>query len=78
IRDDAPASLREGNLIREGFNEDLDRLLVLLRDGRQMILELEARERERSGLARLKVGYNRVFGYYFELSRSQAAEIPDY
>ena len=78
IRDDAPVSLREGNLIREGFNEELDRLLVLLRDGRQMILELEARERERSGLSRLKVGYNRVFGYYFELSRSQAAEIPEY
>ena len=78
IRDDAPVSLREGNLIREGFNEELDRLLVLLRDGKRMILELEGRERERSGLARLKVGYNRVFGYYFELSRSQAAELPDY
>ncbi len=78
IRDDAPVTLREGNLIREGFNEELDRLLVLLRDGKRMILELEGRERERSGLARLKVGYNRVFGYYFEVSRSQAAELPDY
>ena len=78
IRDDAPVSLREGNLIREGFNEELDRFIVLLRDNKRMILELEARERERSGLSRLKVGYNRVFGYFFELSRNQVAEIPDY
>jgi len=78
IRDDAPISLREGNLIREGYHTELDRLLVLLRDGKKLILELESSERERSGLAKLKVGYNKVFGYYFEVSRSQADALPDY
>ncbi|MGI6657106.1 MAG: DNA mismatch repair protein MutS [Desulfobulbus sp.] len=78
IRDDAPISLREGNLIKEGFDEQLDRLIVLLRDGKQLILNMEQSERERSGLSKLKVGYNKVFGYFFEVSRSQADAIPDY
>ena len=78
IRDDAPITLREGKLIREGFNTELDHLLLLLRDGKKMILELEGRERERSGIAKLKVGYNKVFGYFFEISRSQAVAVPDY
>ncbi|WP_448874151.1 DNA mismatch repair protein MutS [Desulfobulbus propionicus] len=78
IRDDAPISLREGGLIREGYNAELDHLLLLLRDGKKMILDLENAERERSGLAKLKVGYNKVFGYYFEVSRSQATALPDY
>lgn len=77
IRDDAPITLREGNLIREGFHPELDELIVLLRDGKQMILGLEQKERARTGLAKLKVGYNRVFGYYFELSRAQAADLPE-
>ncbi|MGD9947423.1 MAG: DNA mismatch repair protein MutS [Desulfobulbus sp.] len=78
IRDDAPSSLRDGNLICEGYNDELDHLLLLLRDGKKMILELENGERERSGLGKLKVGYNKVFGYYFEISRSQMVELPDY
>ncbi len=77
IREDAPVTLREGNLIREGYNGELDELLHLLRDGRQLILELEQRERERTGMAKLKVGYNKVFGYYLEVSRAQAGEIPE-
>jgi len=77
IRDDAPVTLREGNLIREGFHAELDELIFLLRDGKQLILGLEAKERERTGIAKLKVGYNRVFGYYFEVSRAQAKEIPE-
>ncbi|HDO30981.1 MAG TPA: DNA mismatch repair protein MutS, partial [Desulfobacteraceae bacterium] len=76
IRDDAPVTLRDGNLIREGFHEELDELIVLLRDGKQIILGLEQKERERTGIAKLKVGYNRVFGYYFEVRRSQAGAIP--
>ncbi|NLX18062.1 MAG: DNA mismatch repair protein MutS [Desulfobulbus sp.] len=78
IEDDAPVSLREGNLIRKGYNSELDHLLVLLRDGKKLILALENNERERSGLPKLKIGYNKVFGYYFELSRSQTESIPDY
>ncbi len=76
IRDDAPVTLREGNLIREGFNDELDELLVLLRDGKRLILELEEKERQRTGIAKLKVGYNKVFGYFLEVSRAQADRIP--
>jgi len=78
IRDDAPITLREGGLIREGYNAELDHLILLLRDGKKLILNLENAERERSGLGKLKVGYNKVFGYYFEVSRSQADALPDY
>ncbi len=78
IREDAPAGLRDGGLIRDGFDMELDSLLALLRDGKKYILQLEQKERERSGLAKLKVGYNRVFGYYFEVSRSQGQDLPDY
>ncbi|MEA2114496.1 MAG: DNA mismatch repair protein MutS [Thermodesulfobacteriota bacterium] len=77
IRDDAPITLRDGNLIREGYHAELDELIVLLRDGKQLILALEAKERERTGITRLKVGFNKVFGYFFEVSRAQAATIPD-
>jgi len=77
IREDAPITLREGNLIREGYDPQLDELLILLRDGREMIAALEAKERERTGNPKLKVGYNKVFGYYFEVSRAQAETIPD-
>ncbi len=77
IRNDAPVTLREGNLIKEGYHKELDELIILLRDGKQLIAELEARERERSGNPKLKVGYNKVFGYFFEVSRAQAATIPE-
>ncbi len=77
IREDAPVSLREGGLIKKGFHEELDELLELLHDGKQLILGLEAKERKRSGIAKLKVGYNKVFGYFFEVSRAQAVELPE-
>jgi DNA mismatch repair protein MutS len=77
IRDDAPVTLREGNLIKEGFHAELDELIVLLRDGKQLIANLEGRERKRSGNPKLKVGFNKVFGYFFEVSRAQAATIPE-
>ncbi len=77
IRDDAPVTLREGNLIREGYHGELDELIILLRDGRKLILGLEAKERERTGIAKLKVGFNKVFGYFFEVSRAQATNMPD-
>jgi DNA mismatch repair protein MutS len=77
IRDDAPIHLREGKLIKEGFHEELDELIILLRDGKKLIASLEAKERKRTGNPKLKVGYNRVFGYFFEVSRAQSATIPD-
>jgi DNA mismatch repair protein MutS len=78
IRDDAPVTLREGNIIREGFHPDLDELMLIQRDGKGMILALEAKERERTGIANLKIGFNKVFGYYLEVSRGQLANVPDY
>ncbi len=77
IRDDAPVTLREGGLIRDGFHAGLDELLTLVRDGKRMILGLEEQERRRTGIAKLKVGYNRVFGYFFEVSRAQADQVPE-
>jgi len=78
IRDDAPLTLREGKIIREGFHPELDELITIQRDGRSMILALEAKERERTGIANLKIGFNKVFGYYLEVSRGQLANVPDY
>ena len=78
IRDDAPVSLREGKIIKQGFDPELDELMAIQRDGRGMILALEAKERERTGITNLKIGFNKVFGYYLEVSRGQLANVPDY
>ncbi|MBW2467213.1 MAG: DNA mismatch repair protein MutS [Deltaproteobacteria bacterium] len=78
IRDNAPITLREGKIIKDGFHAELDELISLLRDGRGMILDLEATERERTGIANLKIGFNKVFGYYLEVSRGQLENVPDY
>jgi len=78
IRDDAPISLREAKIIREGFNPELDELMSIQRDGKGMILALEAKERERTGIANLKIGFNKVFGYFLEVSRGQLSNVPDY
>jgi DNA mismatch repair protein MutS len=78
IRDDAPLTVREGKMIRDGFHPELDELVAIQRDGRSMILALEAEERQRTGIANLKIGFNRVFGYYLEVSRGQLANVPDY
>lgn len=77
IREDAPVTLREGNLIKPGYNAELDELVSLLRDGKALILGLEARERARTGINNLKVGFNKIFGYYIEISRGQLGHVPD-
>lgn len=77
IRDDAPVGLREGKLIKPGINDELDRLVSILTHGRNHILELEAKERERTGFAKLKIGFNKVFGYYLEVGRSHSAKVPE-
>ncbi|MBR5094570.1 MAG: DNA mismatch repair protein MutS, partial [Oscillospiraceae bacterium] len=70
ICDDPPFSVREGGILREGYSEEVDRLRGLRDNGSKSIAELEARERERTGIKKLKVGYNRVFGYYIDIPRS--------
>lgn len=74
ICDEPPFSVREGGIIREGFSEELDRLRNVRDNGAQMVKELEARERERTGIKKLKLGYNKVFGYYIDVPRSAGLE----
>ncbi len=78
IADDPPFSVREGNILRPGFSEEVDRLREIRDNGAQMIADLELRERERTGIKKLKVGYNKVFGYYIDIPRSAGLEnIPE-
>ena len=72
-----PVFAREGGVIREGFSPELDRLRKIQSDGRRWISDLEGRERERTGIANLKIGYNRVFGYYMEVTNSKLSLVPE-
>jgi DNA mismatch repair protein MutS len=76
ITDDPPLTLREGGLIREGVDPELDRLTTAMRDGKKWIAALEDRERRRTGISSLKVGFNQVFGYYIEITRANADSAP--
>jgi len=78
VNPEAPLSLHDGNLIRQGFSAELDELHAIIRDSKQTILGLEAKEREATGLAKLKVGYNRVFGYYLEIGKASAKQVPEH
>ena len=78
ISDDAPATLAEGGVIREGFSTELDELRTLRDGARDFIAGLQARERERTGIASLKVGYNKVFGYYLEVTNANLARVPEH
>lgn len=71
-----PASTRDGGLIRDGYNGELDQLRAGARDGKAWIAGLEAQERERTGIRSLKVGFNRVFGYYLEISKANLHLVP--
>ena len=77
INPEAPISLREGNIIRKGFLEEIDRLRDIKDGGTTFVAELEARERERTGIKNLKVKFNKVFGYFIEVSSSQLSKVPD-
>ncbi len=77
IEDEPPFSVREGGLIRRGYSEELDSLRDDMDNGSSLTARIEARERERTGIPKLKVGYNRVFGYYIEISNSFRDKAPD-
>ena len=70
ICDDPPFSVREGGILRAGYSEEVDRLRDVRDNGAQMVRELETRERERTGIKKLKVGYNKVFGYFIDVPKS--------
>ena len=77
IVDEPPLSLREGGILRDGFDAELDELRTIARGGKSWIAEMEAAEREKTGIKNLKVGFNSVFGYYIEVSRANLALVPD-
>lgn len=78
IVEEPPITVREGGIIREGFSEEADRLRQAKTEGKTWLAELEAQERENTGIKSLKVKYNRVFGYYFEVTNSFKDLVPDY
>jgi DNA mismatch repair protein MutS len=76
LRGEPPAGWREGGVIREGFDPKVDELVHLLTHGRNMLAEMEERERLRTGISNLKIRHNRVFGYYIEISKSHLEKVP--
>ncbi len=75
--DEPPFSVREGEMIREGFDPEVDRLRSILHGGKDVIVRMEAAEKERTGIRTLKIGYNKVFGYYIEVSNSFKDQVPE-
>ena len=77
IHPDAPILITEGGIIRDGYSAELDEYRLALTDGKQWVLDLEAREREATGIRNLRVQYNRVFGYYIEVTKSFLSQVPE-
>ncbi|MFQ9952358.1 MAG: DNA mismatch repair protein MutS, partial [Clostridium sp.] len=77
IVEDPPFSVREGGIIQRGFHEEIDLLRGDMADGKGVIARIEAQEREKTGIPKLKVGYNRVFGYYIEVTNSYKDQVPE-
>jgi len=76
IDDDAPMAVKEGGIIKSGFRQDIDELKSLAEKGSAWLMEFESRERERTALKSLKVGFNKVFGYYIEISKTNLHKVP--
>jgi len=76
IREDAPPTINEGGIIKDGYNNELDELVQISRDGKGWLARLEVRERESTGINTLKVRYNKVFGYYIEVPKSRSESAP--
>ncbi len=77
IVEEPPFSVREGGMIKQGFNEELDLVVADMSNSSEILAGLEAQEKEKTGIPKLKVGYNRVFGYYIEVSNSFKKQVPD-
>ncbi|MCI8496990.1 MAG: DNA mismatch repair protein MutS, partial [Clostridiales bacterium] len=77
IVDDPPISVREGGIIRRGYNQQLDEIMTDMTDGKGFIARIEAEEREKTGIKSLKVSYNKVFGYYIEVTKANLSLVPD-
>ena len=77
IQDDPPVSIRDGDIIRDGFHEDVDRYRKAKTEGKSWLAKLEAQERDKTGIRNLKIKYNKVFGYYLEVTNSYKELVPD-
>lgn len=77
INEEAPLSITEGNVIKDGYNEQLDKYRDAMKNGKQWIAELESKEREATGIKTLKIKFNRVFGYFIEITKSNIASLPE-
>jgi DNA mismatch repair protein MutS len=77
IAEDPPHGLKEGGMIRDGFHEEIDSLRTISVSGKDFIASLQTRERERTGITSLKVGYNRIHGYYIEVTKSNLSQVPE-
>ncbi len=77
IVDEPPFTVREGGMIRTGYSEELDRLRDIVSGGKETLAGIEAAEKEKTGIRNLRVGYNRVFGYYIEVAKGQVSLVPD-
>ena len=78
IREDPPIAMKEGNIIRDGYNEEVDKLRRAKSDGKDWLAKLENEEREKTGIKNLRIKYNKVFGYYLEVTNSYKDMVPDY
>ncbi len=78
IADEPPVSLREGGIIKPGASAEVDEYRTLMNDGKSVVARIEAEEKEKTGIRTLRVGYNRVFGYYIEVSKSFASQVPEH
>ena len=78
IMEDPPLAMKEGGIIRDGYHEDVDRLRKAKTDGKTWLAELEEKEREKTGIKNLRIKYNKVFGYYLEVTNSFKNMVPDY
>ncbi|MFC0361514.1 DNA mismatch repair protein MutS [Enterococcus canintestini] len=77
INEEAPLAITEGNVIKDGFNDQLDQYRLAMRNGKQWLAKLEASEREATGIKNLKVGFNRVFGYYIEITKANLGNLAE-
>ena len=77
IVEDPPFTVREGGMIREGYDQEVDRLRDVMSGGKGTLTSIENAEREKTGIPKLKVGYNRVFGYYIEISKTYKGQVPE-
>ena len=78
IVDDPPITLKEAGVIKATYNEDVAKLRSITTDSKSWIAQIEAEEREKTGISKLKIGYNKVFGYYIEITNSNLSSVPDY